>query len=197
MAYPIRNDVPETRELLSGIISHVSGDGLLVQTPAGLVRAVRAAGCLLAPEQGDRVLVALLGAEAWVLNVLQRAKDTTATLRLPARTSISSTSLHISASNTQLSGENLQLNATSLAMNGTTLVVKFGLIRTLARRVDEFVRERCAHFGSLRERILGLAERRAGRVRLNSDTSLRVRAEHADLKAKTILDLDAEHIKLG
>ncbi len=55
-------------------LSRAEGAGLFMETSRGLVRATRAASCLLQPIVGDRVICAQSATgQAWVLAVLERA----------------------------------------------------------------------------------------------------------------------------
>ena len=91
MGYALPAEEPES-SLVKGTVTGVGmNDGaMLVRTPRGIVRAERAAGCLLKPRCGDTVLTAFLpGGEAWVTCVLTRAEaETEAELALPDRTAL-------------------------------------------------------------------------------------------------------------
>ena len=61
MGYALPIEEPEG-SLVKGIVAGVGTDdgAMLVRTPRGVVRAERAAGCLLKPRCGDTVLTAFL-----------------------------------------------------------------------------------------------------------------------------------------
>ncbi|MDR2162024.1 MAG: DUF3540 domain-containing protein, partial [Desulfovibrio sp.] len=101
-------------EIVSGTVRTADADGLLVTVgPLGLVRARRAAGCLLAPEAGDGVLLALLGSgEAWVLTVLAK-KTELGSLALPAHTLLRAESLDMTTTRGSWRGESLSLEGGS------------------------------------------------------------------------------------
>ena len=100
MGYALPAEEPEG-SLVKGTVTGVGmNDGaMLVRTPRGIVRAERAAGCLLKPRCGDTVLTAFLsGGEAWVTCVLTRAEaETEAELALPDRTALRARELSIEA----------------------------------------------------------------------------------------------------
>ena len=63
--------------------------------------------------------------------------------------------------------------------------------------LGERIARKEGRYGELSERTEGLDERSAGRMRVKSETSYRLRAENADVRAEAMLDLDAERIKVG
>ena len=197
--------------LVSGTVQACEGDALLVRGKTGLIRAERAEGCLLAPGPGDSVLVALLDSgEAWVLSVLRR-RGGEAALHLPDHTALrarelevqtekavfEAASLMVRGQDVRLEGERVEVRSRLLALGGQILLQGFAVMQTFARRVGESVFRRTGRYGSLMENVDDLAERKAGRVRMDSRTSYRVRSETADIRAKGQIDLDAEHIKVG
>lgn len=195
-----------------GIVAGQSGSALLVSSSGQLLRATRAEGCLLEPAPGDKVLVASLpDGEIWVLSVLQRASAETATVALPRNTVITADTLHLAARETRcvaenltlqgdrmtLEGRHMTLTATVLNLGGSLLVHTFEAMHTVVKKCTEQILQKQQWYGTLRQRVRELAQYRAGRVRFESDTALRVRAENADVKAQKLLDMDAEHIRLG
>ena len=172
---------------------------MLVRTPRGIVRAERAAGCLLKPRCGDTVLTAFLpGGEAWVTCVLTRAEaETEAELALPDRTALRARELSIEAEKAGVAARHISMEGTILSLGGGLLLQGFAAVQTAARRVGERIARKEGRYGELSERTEGLDERSAGRMRVKSETSYRLRAENADVRAEAMLDLDAERIKVG
>lgn len=64
------DDGAATQEV--GAVTSIEGDAITVETGAGPRAAVRAAGCLLRPAEGDLVLLASSRRGCWVLSVLER-----------------------------------------------------------------------------------------------------------------------------
>lgn len=168
--------------LFSGVVQSFSEKGCLILGAGGLLRAGRAASCLLQPEVGDRVLVALLEDGAWILAVLTR-KKARGTLLLPAHTRTRLDCLEIDAQRCFVQGRTLRIQVKALVLRGALMLQYFKSIRTV-----------CA---TLWQKVTGLSESHVGRRRVHCEQSLRIRAESADIKARTYLDLDADHIKVG
>ena len=196
-----------TNHTMTGLVRVCDGDALLLSGREGVVRALRAASCLLAPAPGDTVLwVRTEEGEAWVLAVLRRAEtEEAAQLRLPEESEIAvgrlglraERELALAAERLALDGERVNIRGRLLAMGGQALVQGFTVIQTAARWCVERVGKRRGRYGELSQRAAGLAELRAGRLRVKAETGCRLRAEYADIRAEKQLDLDAEHIKVG
>lgn len=197
--------------LVAGVVHSYADGAALVHCAQGLLRAERAAGCLLVPAPRDTVLLALLpSGEVWVLSVL-RQHTPAGTLQLPPDATVNADSLQVRTRNTRfdaekmtfaardmdLQGERISLSARLLSLGGQALLQSFTAVHTLAKQLTERILHKKSEHESLHEQVADLAERRAGRIRLHSDTGLRVRAEHADIRAESVLDMDAKHIKLG
>lgn len=200
------------QQLFSGIVLHAEKDAFLVQCPMQTVRAVRAASCLLRPEQGDSVLVVLPSTgRAWVLAVLmQQAEE--AWLDLPAHTSIQAeqmhfcseemhldaqNTLHLQAASLEGTAQNIQLKAGILSLTGGVLMQHFASVRQFARTIAQkcgLLRTDCQ---KKQEQIEELAEMTAGRIRVQAESSVRVRSESMDMQAKRHVILDGERIKIG
>ncbi|MBR5998636.1 MAG: DUF3540 domain-containing protein [Deltaproteobacteria bacterium] len=199
--------------LVRGTVQVTDGNQVLFAGSGGLIRAERAASCLLAPRPRDTVLAALLDdGSAWVLAVLgSSAEENAAELRLPRNTEIRAETLAISSGEATLSAQNLSLKGKKidlegesvgiasrlLSLGGQICIQGFAVVRTFARSLAERAQRRVSHYGSLSEEVTDLSKRAAGRSQLHVETSLRVRAENADIRASEQVDIDASHIKVG
>ncbi|MBQ7608728.1 MAG: DUF3540 domain-containing protein [Desulfovibrionaceae bacterium] len=193
--------------LCSGVVQRADGDLVLVLGKGGLVRALRAQSCLLAPKVRDTVLLALLDdGSAWVLSILRSplATDKGAELCLPKETSLHLGTLDIQADDARLvaksirlEGETVGIASRLVTIGGQILIQAFAVVRTLARSLGEQVARRFARYGALDETVDGLARRSAGRAQMEVEKSWRLRAENADMRAKKQVDIDASHIKVG
>jgi hypothetical protein len=185
-----QNRAPENA-LLDGQVQMACEDRLVVTGRFGLTRATRAAGCLLAPEVGDQVLLAFAGEEAWVLSVLRRASEEKAgRLALPAHTTMR-------AKNLELGGDVLTLRAGVLLIVGKLLAERFDVVRRTAGKLWEVALRRHGRFGKNREETLETSEISVGHLRFDCRRSAQLKAENMDIKASKLLDLDGDHIKVG
>ena len=169
--------------LASGRVQQTDSGACLVAGPFGLLRAQRAAGCLLEPRAGDKVALFLTAQEAWVISVLSRTADE-GELALPARTAVRAAG-------------SLSLQAPSLHLQGGVLVKAFDSVRTVASKIFEKAGLRFGLFGKHAEQVSGLRETKAGRMRVALDEGLRVRSGSADLKARESMRIDGGHINIG
>ena len=191
--------------LEAAYVQSTDGQNALVVGHFGIMQAKRACGCLLAPAVNDQVLLALLNdGSAWILQILTRDSKANATIIVPDKTTLAAQDLLIKSKKTSLTGENVEisgetvgLTARLLHFTGSMFLQSFQVIETLAKNLRETLVSRICHTNSLDETVKGLASRKAHRTRVAVETSYRLRAENADLRAKTTVDIDAEHIKLG
>jgi hypothetical protein len=184
--------------LVEGVARMVSGACCMVATPAGLLRATRAAGCLLAPMAGDRVLLALTPDNAWVLAVLERGEGGAATLELPPQTTVNArAALILATGDLRAEAASLTLSAPFMRFSGKLLLQSFETVRTLAGRLEELAFRRHARYGKTREETAETREISAGRMRVDCAHSARLSAENLNVRARELLDMDAGHIKLG
>lgn len=186
--------------LAAGKVHSRAGDELLVTGPFGLIRARRADGCLLRPEPGDSVLLALLeNGDAWALSVLRRADALSAgELALPESARLRARSLELAADALRLSGEQrVEVRAGLLSLGGRVLLQGFAVMQTFCRHIGERALRRRGRYAALEEEVQDLTHRAAGRVRSEVRSSYRLRAEHADIRATEHVDIDGRHIKVG
>ena len=187
--------------LAAGTVRSREGDALLVAGPFGLVRALRAEGCLLAPNVRDTVLLALLdNGEAWAISVLRRADaagDAQSVLALPDKTRLLGRELTLEADDLRLRGRSMDIRAGLLSLGGRVLLQGFAVVQTICRHLRERALRRSGRYAALEEDVRDLSHRSAGRVRSEARTSYRLRAEHADIRAAEQVDIDGRHIKVG
>ncbi|MDR1276664.1 MAG: DUF3540 domain-containing protein [Candidatus Accumulibacter sp.] len=189
---------PGERALVEGVVQMTFEMRVIVASSVGILQATRAAGCLLPPEAGDRVLVAPTDGNAWVLCVLERDPERAATLALPARTAFSAETLEIDAGRLALKGgESVRVEAPVLFLTGKLLAQSFEFVRNTAVKLVESVFHRRARYAKNREENTETLDVAAERMRIECRHSARLRAENVDLKAEHLLDMDGEHIKLG
>ena len=195
-------------------VQQTDGDSVLVIGKVGMVRAKRAESCFLVPKPHDTVLLALLDdGTAWVLAVLQSKSktDTASEMRLPDNVALHTRMLTVHTEETTLAADDLRLHGETINIDGKTVGISsrlltlggeillqgFAVVRTFAVSLAEQVARRIGRFRGLDETVEGLARQKAGRIEMTADTSYRLRAENADMRASAQMDIDASSIKVG
>lgn len=172
-----------------------------------------AASCLLQPQVGDVVLVALGGAQAYILAVLEHS-GSTAQVHLPGDTVLSTTgSLNVQA------GDGLRLQSPrAVVLQGSDLALQADQCLVQARQVL-MAGERChSHFSEREEhsvrrrqsdgrqdmsvgqrvtRVSGHDDYRAVSQGLIVERDWRVRARSAELRGEQRVVIDGERLHLG
>lgn len=179
-----------------------------------VIPARRAAGCLLAPRPGDRVLVLLDGedGEHFILNVLDRAQGPSV-LDFEGDLEV-----RVQGGSARICSRGLDLEASERAAISSPLVcveaasgtMRFGRLDLLARTLEarlEQVKSFCEtvrlsasnvyeHVGRS-IRAAGFVLRRATRMRIEVEGRYAVKADQASILAKDEMTVDAERINIG
>lgn len=198
-------------------VASVDDQDLMVRTPAGQMRARRAASCLLAPAQGDQVLLSEdhFG-RTYVLAVLERAEGQTdnrlclngATrlevsggeltitaeqgvgLASPAHVSLASAELNVHAARADIGLEETH-------MAGKSFSASIERIRTVARSVDSFFHNWVQRLSSCFRYVRELDETQAATARQLVEGTLTVQTGNSVHLAEGHVKIDAEQIHLG
>jgi hypothetical protein len=205
MARPLTS---QAADLAFGVVTGVLDRKLLVRFGRGVRPAARAAGCLLAPEIGDRVLAATSEeGESFILAVLERASEEPAEVGLNEGFSLRS-----QAGPVALEGQNVRIDARErLDMAAAEVSVKAGLISMIGGALSQaFARTRLTagsvermagrvvdRVRRLYRRVDGFENSRIGRLNLTVDKGMRVKAGRVDMNAEDALKLDGRKIHLG
>jgi len=200
-------------ELLYGTIRAWSGDDFMVETSEGIFKARLAAGCLLQPEVGDRVLLAHLSGESYILAVLVKKNSTESCMRLgeahfvsrertlaieaggldlliPGKTRLETVSLETKA----VEGKFFLGKALFSASKVLSRIHKLDLVteafNLFARRLVQRLRDCYAW-------IEGLEQKKIGRLRYLVKEGLLFRARRSILKAEDKVTINGKKISLG
>ncbi|HVY46970.1 MAG TPA: DUF3540 domain-containing protein [Minicystis sp.] len=184
---------------------------------AGDVRAEarRAVGCLVEPLVGDRVLVAWIGADAYVVTVLAREGDAPPRLSaerdleiaaprgkiaLTARDAVDlATAGEVSVVSRAfaLHAPTASVVVERLKALGTAAEAQFERVTTFASRLErvaDVVRERARQ--AFRD-VEGLDQVRAGELDVRASRVAHVHAKHTLLTADELVKLDGDQVHLG
>ena len=187
-----------------------------VETPSGLFRVKRAFSCIVAPEIGDRVLVALSRLEGgFILSVLERKPGAKATLTFEADVDIiaskgklgmvsqqgvtvaSHETLHLLASKIGVSSGEGEFRVGRLSVLGEMCDVSVKTVKFLARTCES-VLERFVGRAKRSFRIVeGMDQVKAGTIHQTADKALMLRGTFAQMTAKDDVHIDAERIHVG
>lgn len=199
----------------TGRIQAVLGDDCIVASPSGLIRARRAAGCLLEPQPGDKVLALIAPEASYVLHVLER-KDTPARVILPSQTSLETLPGHpggltVRTDSILMRGKDMRLESDSLLAEAGALDLRANVLTVTGRFLNRHftaVRDVCAHafqrvgrsfglYGKRIQRVDDVLETTAGRVRLSAREAMRIRARDAEVRAEESVSVDGKRINIG
>ncbi len=159
--------------------------------------AKRAAGCLLEPEVGDKVLALREGCNAvYILNVLEKASgpgtlnfSDTLQIRAPEINMIGTSKLALHGAEVGIHGAKGSLSFDRLELCARTCVVQIKKVHvvllSLAQRIA-----RCF-------RSVGEERVRASRMDIQTAERWSLHAEDVDMVAKRDVKMDGEHIHLG
>ena len=207
----------DDRELWFGFgrVLEVGPDHFVVDSPAGAVTAEKAEGCLVAPQPGDRVLLACGGdEEAFILNVLKRsAPDSPAPIHLGENATLQAAGqLNVLAGKVEVEGTeatSLKTGEFSLScvkgrarfgdflFNGGLVSGRVDSIKTAARHVETTAARVIDRFKRHYRRIEEFEDSRIGRVTLWVGDLFSVNSRSTALKSKDRVEVDADRILLG
>lgn len=199
-----------------GRVSATDGKLFGVSFAGGHARARVAAGCLLQPCVGDKVLVSVAEDETYILNVLER-RDTDApadlqfegSVRLTARggsielradegVDISAAAhLWLSAPQAQLGFGSAALTAAELDMTGMRLHSTWRQVSESAVRSRRTAERAEEYYGEAVEVVARHQEIRARSQRLHIDTDWSVRTDNATIRAENHARVDGKRVHLG
>jgi hypothetical protein len=192
-------------------------DGLQLQSGGRTLQARRATGCLLRPEDGDRVLALELGDEAWVLSVLERERD-------PSRAAVIETagplalragrgdvdidapgSVRVRAAETiGLETPELEIRAGIASMITRKLSWlcdrmegRFVHLRVVGRVVDSVLERLSLKAGSSFRQVDSLDHARCGQIDYNAGGDLSLKAGNLLGHAKGLARINGKQIHLG
>ncbi len=212
--HPLPRQRGGAAQLFTAQVDRVDHDGCRLAPGAPTERACIAAGCLLQPQPGDRVLLLCCdGAPAFVTCVLERAGPC-GCLRLPGGSELRSddgglrlhaAQLHLLA-DAALSARapDLALQAARCRLAGGSLELRVGRLQALLGTLRLRGRECLARLGrsfsecgdSVR-RIRGIDETHAAQQRVHVEHRLHIQCHDTSILAENHVRVDARHIDLG
>lgn len=190
-------------------------DGYSLRCGAGLLRAERAASCLVAPALGDQVIVATSRTgESWILAVLRRSGDETAIevdgdLRIrsrsgqvlvSAREDVSITAggtVGVAASALTLDAAAATVAFERLRYLGRSLVAELDTVRSVATTVESVVDRFRQRVKRSFRRVEEIDSVKANHIAYAAESTLSLRGDHAVITAERLVKLDGKQIHVG
>jgi hypothetical protein len=191
------------------------GGAFVVRAGNRRLEARRATGCLVEPEEGDRVLLAWIGDERFVLSVLVReaASPTRLSvegdmeLRVPGGRFIVASQEGIDLTTpgeTNVTAGKLNVNAVegklvvqTLEALGERLEASFSHARILAERVDSIFERLHQRVARSYRFVREMDQLRAGHIDYRADHVARVHAENAVITADDVVKVDGAQVHIG
>lgn len=200
----------------SGLVVHV-GEGLTVELGSGVVEAARAVSCLVAPEVGDRVLVAVENSgKAYVLAVLERtsgAPKTTLSVEgdLEIRTPSGACSIAAQEGVKIASPKTLNLTSGELTVNalkGNIVMEKLSVVgkwvqgeiqkvKMVAESVDSVVTRVSERVARSYRTVTELDQVKAHQMDYAAKEQIRMHAKNTIVTSDNLVKVDGDQIHFG
>lgn len=211
-----RNDLFQPVHQEFAIIAASRQDGtLIVQTHRGRYEARKAVSCLIDPQVGDRVLLALAADTAYILAVLERHRQTALGMNFEGDVHLNVTQGRLkitaqqgidlaSASDVTTTAENININAVKGRFNIHDLFFQSGFLQAQVERVQwlgRFVDTLVDRVSLRAKRIYRTADEfeqvRTGRLDYLVKKLLSFRSRYTIMTAKEDVKVDGERIHIG
>jgi hypothetical protein len=197
------------------IVDEVRAGKARVRAAGASYEAARAVSCLVAPEPGDRVLVAINEAgSAWVLAVLERDDASVTTIAVEGELSLQSSGPMRLSSDESVSvategpvaivSRELKVSTTlaTLVADATRLVGKraeahVAKVKLVAEAFEGVVARFSQRLGSSQRTITEAEHVRAGSLDYRADGAVALQGETAVVTAKDVVKVDGAQIQLG
>lgn len=209
--------LPEPRGIFAekGTVLEATAIGLFVETPSGRFEAARAISCLVAPEPGDEVLLAVPPeGSLYVLAVLARSSSAPISLRMDRDASLESEgTLRLSAtSKVEIRSpgevETVARKVSTRAVEGEMAIDRFAFISSVVSAHTREIKGVLGMVDTVLERLSQKMKRsyryveeldmtRAGQVDLRAKRSMSLHAQNTQLHAEQLVKVQADQIHLG
>jgi len=189
-----------------GFVTSTSGADIGVRCDQRLLRARRAASCLLEPAVGDRVACIQSGADAWIIAILHREEGHEHLLSCdgPTRLRVARGALTIGADSVRIESNALALEASTMKVSTDQALVvgrEFRFVSTMLRLVGKTftgVFDRVTHFSKHYLRTTeGVDRVQAAHVEQEAQQLLRLSGEHALINGEKLIKARGGQIHFG
>lgn len=191
-------------QLHEASVFSVLGDSFLVNGPLGLVKAKRASSCLVAPDRGDLVLLCQTQASSYILAVLELCNEK-ADIVLPKESTFKGQDICLEADRDILfkgcgvrtEARHVEVQASLVRLCGLRLEKAFRSVQTRASSLVAMAGRAFGFFGRRLEKVDGVCETEAQRMRVSTSELMRVRSRSLDMRSKDSVILDGRNIRIG
>lgn len=190
-----------------GIVKQAQGDGFLLETQWGRVECKRAAGCLLKPGAGDKVLASISQDNSYIISVLERNPEREPNLDLEAGTVISSAcgdlslvaagKLSCGADWLEMNSRRAEINTDSISFTSRLFKAQVRVFKTIAEEIDTVARDLTQRLVSVFRQTREHEECQAGSKRQLVEETLAVQSKNTVFTADEDVRVDAELIHMG
>lgn len=204
----------EELSLTAGIAGLRKDGKIHVRTATGLVPAVRAAGCMIEPEEGDTVL--LVENEfggGYILTVLERNHEKPAVVDIPGSMTIKAGgSINIEGGGVVIAGSEktdivsplLSLRCSegsiasdSLSIKGKRLSADMKSVKTSIGSLDSSIGRLVERIGRYYARIEELADMKYKRLRCIVQDAMLMKGRDVSVRAEKNITIDGKKVKVG
>ena len=204
---------PELHE--ARVIGLGESDEFRVQAGPWVLAARRSASCLLEPTESDRVLVAVLGREAFILAVLERQDATSPStivtegdLALVSRNgrvsvtaaesvALEAPSVSTSALRITLAADAIDVAGRALSLVGDVAQMKLGAAKLVARTADAVLERLFVHAQRSFRRVDTMDQVRAGQLDMAATDCAMLRGGHTIVDANGMVKVDGAQVHIG
>lgn len=181
-----------------GLVTGQEGGAWLLRSGAVVLRARRAASCLLQPAVGDTVALCLVAPdEAWVTAVLERdgaaadvlASERPLTLESPALT-LQAAQVRVQSQSLEAATDSARLVASEVNLYGSVVKLVGQTLSSVFERVTHFARHHLRHTESI-DRV------QARHVEIEAQQMVRVSSEHTLLNGDKLVKARGGQIHFG
>jgi len=177
--------------------------------------ARQASSCLLTPRPGDRVLLFALGAECWILAILDREPGSASVLSTAGDLTVQSSGGKVSLDGAEgvgvRSGRSISLDSPEfrlasrvaevvtgkLSWIGQTLEARFDGVRYVGRLFESVVERFSSRARRSYRDIEEIDQVRSAHIDYRADGNMTLRARNVLAKAKELAKLDGDQIHMG
>ncbi|EOD79739.1 hypothetical protein D515_01211 [Grimontia indica] len=200
--------------LASGIVNTVCDGAFTVTVNHCRFSSNKAAGCLLVPEAGDTVLLAILGGKFWILDVLEKSNIETAnisfpgslnlhtgqkltlsslaglTLQTPAKAALVASEMNVKTQSTHVQTSQVKLTAEKAD-------VALTILHQVIERAETYTEWLISKLGRCIRTVREHDEQRSGSYTQRVEGSHVVESENSVHIARKHMAMDAKKIHLG